>query len=66
MESFVLVKTLIDILRREVLYGYLFKKTDSLIRRNSLGALQKLSLRRKPQIVMIESDVIRWIVRTLK
>ena len=40
MESFLLIKTLIEILKRE--------KNDSLIRRNALGALQKLSLRRKP------------------
>jgi hypothetical protein len=29
------------------------EKTDSYLRRNALGALQKLSLRRKPQVVMI-------------
>ncbi|KRX04691.1 Armadillo-type fold [Pseudocohnilembus persalinus] len=39
---------------------------ENLIRKNALGALQKLSLRRKPQIVMIEHDLIKWIVQTLK
>jgi len=36
------------------------------IRKNSLGALQKLSLRRRPQLLMIEHDMIKWIVTTLK
>ena len=40
MASLTLIKTLIDILKKE--------KDDSLVRRNALGALQKLSLRRKP------------------
>jgi len=44
MESFLLVKTLIEILKKEVyIYMYLLfflkKKTDTLIRRNALGAL---------------------------
>ncbi|CAD8138595.1 unnamed protein product [Paramecium octaurelia] len=58
MASFTLIKTLIDILKKE--------KDDSLVRRNALGALQKLSLRRRPQVVMIENDVIKWIVKTLE
>jgi hypothetical protein len=66
MDSFVLVKTLIEILKKEVLLILITQKSDSLIRRNSLGALQKLSLRRKPQIIMIENEVVRWIIRTLK
>ncbi|EAR84160.2 hypothetical protein TTHERM_00723450 (macronuclear) [Tetrahymena thermophila SB210] len=49
---------LIDILRSE--------KEDSFTRRNALGALQKLSLRRKPQIVMINNNLIQWIVKTLR
>lgn len=48
--------TLIDILRKEVttflfklrIYLPFFKKEDSFTRRHALGALQKLSLRRKP------------------
>lgn len=52
-----LIKTLIGILKSETV--------DNLVRRNSLGALQKLSLRRKPQIVMINNDLISWIVDTL-
>jgi hypothetical protein len=39
---------------------------DTVLRKNVLGALQKLSLRRKPQIIMIEQDLIRWIVETLR
>ncbi|EAR85677.1 hypothetical protein TTHERM_00420850 (macronuclear) [Tetrahymena thermophila SB210] len=58
VESEALVKLLIAILRRE--------KEDSSTRRNALGALQKLSLRKKPQIVMIQNDLIKWIVETLR
>ena len=36
------------------------------MRRNSLGALQKLSLRKRPQLIMIELDMIKWIINTLK
>ena len=38
---------------------------DSIARQNCLGALQKLSLRRQPQNVMIDADVIAWIVQQL-
>jgi len=36
------------------------------VRRNCLGALQKLSLRKKPQWIMIEKDIIKWILNALK
>ncbi len=49
---------LIELLVRE--------KGDSNLRQNALGALQKFSLHRKPQTVMIENGMIKWIVNTLK
>ncbi|KRX11161.1 Armadillo-type fold [Pseudocohnilembus persalinus] len=58
VESDELVKRLINILRIE--------HEDTPIRRNALGSLQKLSLRRRPQIVMIQNDLIQWIVDTLR
>ena len=42
------------------------EKGDSNLRQNALGALQKFSLHRKPQTMMIENDMIKWIVSTLK
>jgi len=53
-----LVVILIDILKQE--------EGDTSVRKNCLGALQKLSLRRRPQLLMIEQDMIRWITQTLK
>ena len=55
--------------RREVLVamqGQLEAEVDdSMIRQNILGALQKLSLRRQAQTVMIEEGIITWLVETL-
>eukprot|EP00357_Protocruzia_adherens_P001238 CAMPEP_0115041492 /NCGR_PEP_ID=MMETSP0216-20121206/45553_1 /TAXON_ID=223996 /ORGANISM="Protocruzia adherens, Strain Boccale" /LENGTH=918 /DNA_ID=CAMNT_0002423127 /DNA_START=224 /DNA_END=2980 /DNA_ORIENTATION=- len=42
------------------------EEEDSILRQNALGALQKFSLRRDPQSVMIELDMIKWILETLK
>lgn len=42
------------------------EKGDSNLRQNALGALQKFSLHRNPQTVMIEHDMIKWIIETLK
>ena len=42
------------------------EQQDSITRQNALGALQKFSLRRKPQTVMIENDLIAWIASILK
>ena len=42
------------------------EKGDSNLRQNALGALQKFSLHRKPQTVMIENGMIKWIIGTLK
>ena len=38
---------------------------DNNCRRSSLGTIQKLSLRRRPQELLIENDLIRWTVNTL-
>lgn len=42
------------------------EKGDSNLRQNALGALQKFSLHRKPQTIMIENGMIKWIVGILK
>jgi hypothetical protein len=39
---------------------------DNSLRQNSLGSLQKFSLRRDAQSIMISQDVINWILTTLK
>ncbi len=36
------------------------------MRQNALGTMQKFSLRRKPQSLMIEQDMIKWISNVLK
>ena len=36
------------------------------MRQNALGALQKFSLRRDAQTIMIDQDVIQWIIQILK
>jgi hypothetical protein len=38
---------------------------DSATRRNALGCLQKFSLRRVPQSLMISSDTIHWLLQQL-
>ena len=53
-----LVKLLCDLLMRE--------KADNVLRRNVLGALQKFSLRHKPQNDMIDAGMIEWIVGQLE
>jgi len=40
--------------------------TDSIIRQNSLGALQKLSLKKETQLTMIEFDLMLWIIQIMK
>lgn len=39
---------------------------DTNLRQCVLGTLQKFSLRRKPQTIMIQLDMIRWISTTLR
>ena len=38
------------------------EETDSEIRQNCLGIIQKFTLRTEPQKRLIELDVIKWIV----
>ena len=50
----------------KLLLGILYsEKEDTSLRQNTLGTLQKLSLRRKPQSEMIELNMIEWLVRLL-
>ncbi|XP_059801288.1 lisH domain-containing protein ARMC9 isoform X8 [Hypanus sabinus] len=42
------------------------EEEDSITRENVLGALQKLSLRRKLQSAMIRDDIIFWLTRVLE
>lgn len=53
-----LVEVLVNILHKE--------KGDSNLRQCALGTLQKFSLRRKPQTIMIQLDMIKWISEVLK
>ncbi len=39
---------------------------DSYLRQNALGTLQKFSLRKDAQNLMIQLDVIRWIIETIR
>jgi hypothetical protein len=49
-------------------FVFLLKKEekDSILRQNIIGNLQKLSLRRRPQTIMIELKVIEWLVMVLR
>ena len=42
------------------------EQSDTSLRQNALGTLQKFSLRRKPQTIMIQLDMIKWIAYVLK
>lgn len=53
-----LVENLVNILKME--------QGDTHLRQNALGALQKFSLRRKPQTIMIQLDLIKWISSVLQ
>ena len=48
------IPTIIKILKSEI--------TDTILRQNALGALQKLSLKKETQLVMIDNDLISWII----
>ena len=41
-------------------------KNDTYLRQNALGTLQKFSLRKEAQNQMIQYDVIRWIIETIR
>jgi hypothetical protein len=53
-----LVADLVNILHSE--------EGDTNLRQCVLGTLQKFSLRRKPQSIMIQLDMIKWISNVLK
>lgn len=46
------------------LYGE--SRQDSYLRQNALGTLQKFSLRKEAQNQMIQFEVIKWIVETIR
>lgn len=61
--SYLLTKeNLISILTQTLYY----EKEDTILRQNTLGILQKLSLRRHAQSSMIELDMIDWLGKVLK
>lgn len=53
-----LIPTLVRILYRE--------ENDSTLRQNTIGILQKLSLRKGPQSIMIELNMIQWLCSILR
>ena len=53
-----LVEVLVRMLHQE--------KGDTDLRQCALGALQKFSLRRRPQTIMIQLDMIKWISNVLQ
>ena len=53
-----LVEVLVRILHSE--------HADTSLRQNALGTLQKFSLRKKPQTIMIQLDMIKWIGNVLR
>lgn len=57
IENTQLVRNVIQVMRTET--------GDTFIRRNCLGVLQKLSLRKRPQEVLIQSDIIKWALSIL-
>jgi hypothetical protein len=51
----------------EVLVRVLHSETsDTSLRQNALGTLQKFSLRRRPQTIMIQLDMIKWIAYVIR
>lgn len=57
IENTQLVRNVIQVMRTET--------SDTFIRRNCLGVLQKLSLRKRPQEILIQSDIIKWALSVL-
>eukprot|EP00349_Pseudokeronopsis_sp_Brazil_P009443 CAMPEP_0202969842 /NCGR_PEP_ID=MMETSP1396-20130829/15718_1 /ASSEMBLY_ACC=CAM_ASM_000872 /TAXON_ID= /ORGANISM="Pseudokeronopsis sp., Strain Brazil" /LENGTH=170 /DNA_ID=CAMNT_0049697839 /DNA_START=195 /DNA_END=707 /DNA_ORIENTATION=+ len=51
----------------EVLVRILHQETsDTTLRQNALGTLQKFSLRKRPQTIMIQLDMIKWIAFVIR
>lgn len=57
IENSQLIKHLIFMMKAEA--------KETFLRKNCLGILQKLSLRRKPQEILVNSDIIKWAVGIL-
>ena len=53
-----LVEVLVNMLHQE--------QGDTNLRQCALGTLQKFSLRRRPQTIMIQLDMIKWISQVLQ
>eukprot|EP00825_Cyclidium_porcatum_P011752 TRINITY_DN16060_c0_g2_i2.p1 TRINITY_DN16060_c0_g2~~TRINITY_DN16060_c0_g2_i2.p1 ORF type:complete len:316 (+),score=52.84 TRINITY_DN16060_c0_g2_i2:84-1031(+) len=58
IQSDQLIISLVNIFKNE--------QGETIVRRNALGSLQKLSLRKKSQIIMIQHNIIKLIVKLLK
>jgi hypothetical protein len=51
----------------EILVRILHSETsDTSLRQNALGTLQKFSLRRRPQTIMIQLDMVKWIAFVIR
>ena len=61
--SYLLTKENLIVILTSVLFQ---EREDTALRQNTLGILQKLSLRRHAQSAMIELDMIDWLGRVLK
>ncbi len=57
IENTQLIKSLIHIMKSE--------GKDTFLRKNCMGILQKLSLRKRPQEILIQQDVVKWTVSIL-
>lgn len=57
IENTQFVKNLVQLMKME--------SSDTFIRKNCLGILQKLSLRKKPQEILIQCDLIKWTLNVL-
>lgn len=58
------------LIANEPLINYLIlilksENKETYTRKNCLGILQKLSLRKRPQEILINNDIIKWVVATL-
>lgn len=61
--SYMLQKDNLIQLLVQILYA---EKQDTILRQNALGVLQKLSLRKVAQSVMIELNMLDWLMKVLK
>ncbi|CAG9316744.1 ARMC9_2 [Blepharisma stoltei] len=61
--SYLLQKDNLIALLVQILYS---EKQDTILRQNALGVLQKLSLRKAAQSIMIELNMLDWLMKILK